>query len=197
MQQSPPATWLTPEPHLYTNFNVSAAALQAFHEQERQIDDLERLDPAVEEAVQMPPPYPSFSVGSTGSLPPGLRPPLAPLVNLDPAQLVPEQTSRQQRKNQKRRSKRAQQEKDAGSAIPWQDRCRMKKLKTSHSHAAGMDFSVLDFPVTKDDGLTGAPRNIQRGDRPARTVQDFLKMGFSVIEWDGVLVAFAFPTLHR
>ena len=175
-----------------TDFDISTAALNAFYEQERSLDEMEEdlpltgggRDPAL-------PPSPSHWVKLTARAGPSSHPPRLPLsslANLAPSPSQPIQPTRTQRRNQKRRERRTALKEAAGIHFPWKELHRAKKVALSLSDPIRVDFPLSAFPVYEDDGFTGRPRNLQSGDRVVRSVDYFSQKGFRVIEWDGVSV---------
>ena len=182
---------LMPEPLLTTHFDLAAAIQDAFSEQERILDEIEKA-PILTQGTRFkfpsPPSFYSAPAVATSPLTHVPRPPLAPTTNSTAPPPPTVQSTRLKRKNEKRRASNAAREKEAGTHGPWREKLQRKKVHTSLSHAVNMEFPLSGFSVSKDDGLTGTPRCLQRGDRAVRTLEDFRRMGFSIIEWDGVFV---------
>lgn len=179
---------------LTTDFDTSTAVLNAFYEQERSLDEMEEeLSPTSEEIDSTIPPYPSDWIEPAARATPSFYPPqlpLSPLTNLAPSPSEPTQPSRTQKRNLKRRERCAAREREPCAKLKphWKDNHRMKKVALSLSHPISVDFPLSAYPISKDDGLTGRPRNLQRGDRAVRSVDYFCQKGFRVVEWDGVFV---------
>ena len=190
--------WPFPGTLLATNFDVSIAALNAFLEQERILDEMEELSLTEVGADSLDPPSPSYwaspatIMAARSSHPPRL--PLLPLTNITPSVLQPAQLTRTQKRNRKRRGKLTALEKEAAIYAHRKERRRDKKVAVSLSCQIRVDFPLSAFPVSEDDGLTGHPRNLQRGDRVVRTVEYFHQHGFRLIDWDGVFVHLIPPT---
>jgi len=144
------------------------------------------------DATLPPPNLQANPAATVSSLPHNPRPPLLPITNAPSAPPPAVRTTRLKRKNKKRRAKAVAKELEAGTRTPWQENCRGKKAAASLAHPLSVDVPLSRFAVSQDDGLTGAPYREREGDRLARTAEDFRRMEFELIEWDGVFVSFAF-----
>ena len=142
------------------------------------------VDPTGGTATSLPPSLPVAPAAVTGWLHASQQP---HLLASDPQEtlVLNNPLTRSQRKNQKRREKKAARE-AVGPYGNWKAQRARRLVAKSFSFAAA--FPVPRFLASKEDGLTGVPRKTQPGDSKAYTVEELQAEGFEVVPWDGTFI---------